>query len=1199
MLQVDPLEAITITLDGPQDQLVTNQANINFVGSLNHTATLTLNAEAVTVESDLSFDHLVTLQEGTNNFDLVAIDAVNGQSTVSRQITLDTSIPAIPNLGFITVSLPDENDLVTIEGQAGSVEPFSEVVIVNLRTSEISMVIADANGAFTLEVNGQQGDTYRLLSADTAGNQSDTVELDDGSLPPDPVNVAPPIDQTQTTSLLDATSFLYTGANPIQTGVASGTIEAKRTAVIRGKVLDKLDNPLPGVTITIRDHPEFGQTLSRADGMFDMAVNGGGQFTIEYNKTDYLPVQRYIKTQWRDYFWAEDVVMIQLDSQVTTIDLLSTVPMQVAQGSPVTDVDGTRQATLMIPQGTSASMTLADGTTQSLTTLNVRATEYTVGDNGPESMPGPLPPTSGYTYAVELSVDEAIAAGASTVEFNQPVSFYVNNFLNFPVGEVVPVGFYDRESAAWIPSSNGKIIRLVSVTNGLADISLDPSGTIATQAELDAVGITPAEQSQLADTYTVDTELWRVQIMHLTPWDCNWPYGPPNDATGPEDDVTTENEDKPKDPCEKSGCIIEAENQVLGERIGITGTPYTLNYRSSRVSSFKANRRLNIPLSGDILPSSLVAIELEIRIAGRLISQRYAAIANQTITWEWDGKDGFGRDVVGGQTASVSINYIYNPVYYAARRDFEASFSLAGSNGGGNGSLRVIGDGSSEIKVSRVWMKTLSNTIQNSGSLGGWAISPRHIYDQKNRLLYRGDGVTVNSDAVSNVVKTIGGSNSGFSGDGGPATEATFSLPQGIAIDAEGGVYIADRSNHRIRYINKNGIVDTVAGSGQSGFNGDGGLAIAASLSSPSAVALGQEGDLYIADENNHRIRKVDSDGIITTVAGNGEIGSNGNGGLAILANLHYPSGVAVNSIGEFFITGNSRLRKVGLDGVISTVVGGGTLRITSNYGVATSAITFGLSGVSIDKNDNIYVLTKTNYGEAYKITPDGIIHRIAGNSYGSSNDGDPAINKRLFWPEAIVAGNHEEAYISNVDPWTNTVIKIDRKEIKYTFSGGNSTNIYTSSDGHTPQNTNLGDVTGMAIGPNDYIYLASRSGKIRRVSSAFPGFSIKDIFIASLDGSRLYQFDQYGRHLKTLDSITSAEIFSFTYDSEGLLSAITDINGDVTTINRLTDGTPTTIVAPDGQITTLTLDTNGYLATITEPVGGSSHTMTYYPDGL
>ena len=153
-----------------------------------------------------------------------------------------------------------------------------------------------------------------------------------------------------------------------------------------------------------------------------------------------------METPWRAFVFANDVVMIPLDSQATLIDL-SSAAMQIAQGSPTNDADGTRQATVLFPTGTGATMTLPDGSTQSLTALTVRATEYTVGDNGLDAMPGELPPTSGYTYAVELRVDEALAAGATRVDFDQTLALYVDNFLGFPTGETVPVGVVWTASA--------------------------------------------------------------------------------------------------------------------------------------------------------------------------------------------------------------------------------------------------------------------------------------------------------------------------------------------------------------------------------------------------------------------------------------------------------------------------------------------------------------------------------------------------------------------------------------------------------------------------------------------------------------------------------------------------------------------------------------------------------------------------------
>ena len=144
-------------------------------------------------------------------------------------------------------------------------------------------------GATEIPMNGKDDDCDPLTS--------------DSVIPPEPADVAPQIDQTVATLHFAATEFLYTGTYPIQTGVEPGTIEEKRVNVLRGRVLNRDNNPLSGVIITILDHPEFGQTLSRLDGMFDMAVNGGGTLTLNYSKKGYLTAQRQIEAPWQRYTW--------------------------------------------------------------------------------------------------------------------------------------------------------------------------------------------------------------------------------------------------------------------------------------------------------------------------------------------------------------------------------------------------------------------------------------------------------------------------------------------------------------------------------------------------------------------------------------------------------------------------------------------------------------------------------------------------------------------------------------------------------------------------------------------------------------------------------------------------------------------------------------------------------------------------------
>ncbi len=230
-----------------------------------------------------------------------------------------------------------------------------------------------------------------LAAAGSAINLIVSLGPGSGELPPDPSDIAPPVDPGFATLPYEGSGFLYEGDPPIQTGVAPGTIIPRQVAVLRGRVLTRQGDVLPGVTITILNRPDFGQTLSRADdGRFDMVVNGGGLMIISYQKDGYLPAQRQLNIPWQDYVSIPDVVMIPLDSAATAVDLTETTQSHTAQGSSVTDDSGTRQINLYFPPGVQAWLVMPDGSEQPANTLTVRATEYTVGDNGPEAMPAEL-----------------------------------------------------------------------------------------------------------------------------------------------------------------------------------------------------------------------------------------------------------------------------------------------------------------------------------------------------------------------------------------------------------------------------------------------------------------------------------------------------------------------------------------------------------------------------------------------------------------------------------------------------------------------------------------------------------------------------------------------------------------------------------------------------------------------------------------
>ena len=207
-----------------------------------------------------------------------------------------------------------------------------------------------------------------------------------------------------------------------------------------------------------------------------------------------------------------------------------------------------------------------------------------------------------------------------------------------------------------------------------------------------------------------------------------------------------------------------------------------------------------------------------------------------------------------------------------------------------------------------------------------------------------------------NVTTIVGG----YIGDGGPATNAFLRNPQGVAISSTGECYISDTNNNRIRKVSTNGIITTIAGTDDLGYNGDGGLATNALLYSPFGIAINSIGEVYFADANNNRIRKISSNGIITTIAGTGAYsGFGGDGGLAINAILQ-PRGIAISSTDELYIAdyGNSRIRKIFTNGTITTIAGNGTVGFNGDGGLAINAQLNGPQGITISSIGEIYIVS-------------------------------------------------------------------------------------------------------------------------------------------------------------------------------------------------------------------------------------------------
>jgi hypothetical protein len=263
---------------------------------------------------------------------------------------------------------------------------------------------------------------------------------------------------------------------------------------------------------------------------------------------------------------------------------------------------------------------------------------------------------------------------------------------------------------------------------------------------------------------------------------------------------------------------------------------------------------------------------------------------------------------------------------------------------------------------------------------------------------------------LPNITTVAGNGTAAYSGDGGEATNAELSYPVGLAVDVSGDLFIADQVNHRIRKVGTNGIITTVAGNGTGGYFGDGGAAASAELYYPGGVAVDASGNLFIADSYNSRIRKVGTNGIITTVAGTGANGYSGDGGAATNAELYYPYGVAVDAFGNLFIadSSNEAIRKVGTNGIITTVAGirgssgVGLLAYAGDGGPATNALLYYPRGVAVDVFGDVFIADTYNQ-RIRKVGTNGIISTVAGNgTNGYFGDGAAATNAELHTPYGL-----------------------------------------------------------------------------------------------------------------------------------------------------------------------------------------------------
>jgi hypothetical protein len=343
------------------------------------------------------------------------------------------------------------------------------------------------------------------------------------------------------------------------------------------------------------------------------------------------------------------------------------------------------------------------------------------------------------------------------------------------------------------------------------------------------------------------------------------------------------------------------------------------------------------------------------------------------------------------------------------------------------------------------------------------------------------------------ITTAAGNGGLGFAGDGGPAKAATLGMPAGLAVTSDGGYLVADRANNRVRKVSAAGVITTVAGTGAPGIAGDNGSALAAQLTSPSAVAVRADGSFLIADEGNNTIRQVTNTGIILTLAGGGfPATGNGDGGAATAAKLNSPGDVVVTPDGGFLIadTASWRIRKVSPSGVITTVAGNGTQGFAGDGGPASAAQLSSPTGIAVTP-DGGFLIADSQNNRIRKVDAAGMISTVAGiGTAGFSGDGGPATAAQLNYPSAIAVSPTGGFYIA--DSFNSRVRFVSDAGKITTIAGGRTAD--GVGEGVVATNGRLNYPRSIALTKDGYLISDQTAQVVRRVANVLSKLSIKAV---------------------------------------------------------------------------------------------------------
>jgi len=936
----------------------------------------------------------------------------------------------------------------------------------------------------------------------------------------------------------------------------------------------------------------FGRTFTRSDGRFDYVVHGGGPVELRFSATGMLPVQRTVQVEWGV---GADVGEVALTTESATTTVVAFDDQwHVAQGEVVTDADGTRRPTVIIPPGTTATMHLDDFSEAPLPSGTLRMTEYTVGTRGLAAMPGTIPPNVAYTWAAEFRFDEAVAAGAQSVRFSQPVAIYVDNFLDFNVGESVPSGWLDPNQGEWFANDlgNGVVMAVMAAVDSgggaLLDLDGDADADAADATIATAQVITLEERIRLHTLYPSGAELWRFRVQHFSAWDANWGIVPPDDARAAAiGALTLSRATEHVTVCR--GSVIECQNRTLGDDIPLPGTPLSLHYSSDRTPGRLNTIDIPIGEPGEgfpSLPASLIGITVHVDLPDRTVIDNIGGTAAELLHYHhrftWDGLVN-GRPVYGSVPVVVRIGYKFQALY--------GSVSRFGYNGSGTGSVISSTAIRTELVFWTAFRALVGGPDARAPGLGGWTLDAHHTYDPRTGNISRGGGGVESTAAAGNVTRSAVGRPEGSAAEGVAAADALVS-PHSLAVGGDGRLWFAEL--YRVRRVTPSGTVVTVAGvEGDDSCGADNIPATSSPIGGLSRIALVGRDMLVISEASCHRVRYVDEGGIIRTLVGTGVAGYDGDGLPGEASRLWSPQGIARMGGSALLIAdmGNRRIRRFDLsDRRLRTIVGNDDWTFPSASVVPAAARTlWGPDGVDVGPQGEV-VFSDSLLNRVFRLGIDGRVETLAGTgTAGFSGDEGVATAAQLNTPRGVRV--QRDGSVLVVDRGNQRVRQI-RRDGRIATVVGFGANTGPGRWGRAATGLGLSPwIQDVAVSPAGSIFINDPT--FGHVAEVLGGVAMEDgdnIIVPGVGGGELYVFRKStGCHLRTLDSVSQQPRYTFVYglgDCRPTGVVLGDpLDGNVVAIHRAS-ATDVRVRGPfyatSGEEVQLTLNGGGFLESVT-----------------